>query len=170
MGFLNSRILLDWLIRLLEDSRIELELVGPDQTGGRFRRLVGSTNLRLPGELRGESLTAAMREADVFIIPYDPANGHSRDIYTPNKLFEYLAYGRPVVISNLPNFIDLPEGFLYRARDSEEFLEAVLRAAREDSAELRSARKALAAKNTWDARGEELVAIVEELFTSNYGE
>lgn len=161
MGYLNSRILFDWLMRLVEDPAIELTLIGSDQTGGRLRRVADRPNLRLPGELRGQALEAAMLEADVFVIPYDPEQSANRVIYTPNKLFQYLACGRPVVISDLPEFIALPEGFLYRARNAEEFVEAVLRAGREDTPALRAARAAMAAENTWDARGDQLRALLE---------
>jgi glycosyltransferase involved in cell wall biosynthesis len=161
MGYLNSRILFDWLLRLLEYPAIELNLIGADQTGGRLSGLSDRPNLRHFGELRERELEVRMSEADVFVIPYDTNLQANRVIYTPNKLFQYLACGRPIVISDLPEFVSLPEKFLYRAQNAGDFAEAVLRAAREDTPELRAARTKHATENTWDARGDQLHTMLE---------
>jgi glycosyltransferase involved in cell wall biosynthesis len=101
-------------------------------------------------------LQSRLREADVFVMPYDASNEATRAITAPNKLFQYLACGRPVVCSALPRLIELPPGFMYTATDSAAFVAAVRRAFDEDSAERTRARLEYAATNSWTARGDQL--------------
>ena len=79
----------------------------------------------------------------------------------PNKLYTYLAAGKPIVSSDLPALISMDEGLLYRVTSAEGFIAAIRRAFAEDSDVLREKRLAIARENTWDSRGDELRAILE---------
>ena len=74
----------------------------------------------------------------------------------PVKFYEYLAQGKPVVTTPLPELADRARLF-YPARDGEEFLALLDRAVAEDDPALRSARRDYARQNDWTAR-RELVA------------
>src|SRR5262249_55506369 len=96
----------------------------------------------------------------VFIMPYDTTQTAVRAITAPNKLFQYLACGRPVVCSDLPRLVELPRGFLYTAPTAREFVAQVWRAFSEDTAALRRDRLEYAAKNSWGGRGDRLREIL----------
>ena len=161
MGFVNRRIRFDWLAELLQDGAIELTLIGPVQDVGSIDRLAcaGPLNVREP--IEGLELQKALAEQDVLVMPYDTRNEAVRATSAPNKLFQYLACGRPIVISDIPAFVDLPPGFLYRARDAAEFVAKVHEAFRADSDSVTKERIALANENTWDIRGDHLRKFLE---------
>jgi glycosyltransferase involved in cell wall biosynthesis len=153
MGYLNDRIRFDWLESLLEIDSIKLILIGPEETSKKLMSLKCHKNFEHVHPLFGEALKAALGDCNVLVIPYDSDNVANQAIAAPNKLFQYLACGKPIVISALPNFLNLPHGFIYRATSSSEFLEQVQRAATEDTNALFQARLDFASDNSWDARG-----------------
>jgi glycosyltransferase involved in cell wall biosynthesis len=106
--------------------------------------------------LVGKALQVKLQEADVFVMPYDIRQPPVSAITAPNKLFQYLACGRPVVCSNLPSLIELPEKFIYRAADAKQFVAAVERAFAEDDSAAALDRLEYASRNTWALRGEAL--------------
>jgi glycosyltransferase involved in cell wall biosynthesis len=156
MGFLNSRLVVDWLRALSEDARFRLTLIGPIENPEAWADLTSRPGVRHTGTLVGAELERQLRTADVFVMPYDVKQAPVRAITAPNKLFQYLASGKPVVCSNLPRLIDLPHGFLYVAANREDFVAAVARAFEEDTLALARARLDYAAQNSWTARGEKL--------------
>ncbi len=156
MGFLNSRLRMDWMRDLMTDGRMRLELIGPIESPEGWRELLATPGVTHHDTLVGEALQQRMREADVFIMPYDATQAAVRAITAPNKLFQYLACGRPVVCSDLPRLIELPPGFLYVAPTARVFVEQVWRAFAEDTPALRRDRLDFAAQNSWTARGDHL--------------
>jgi glycosyltransferase involved in cell wall biosynthesis len=156
MGFLNSRLVGGWLAALADDPRMRLTLIGPIENPQDWATLLARPGVTHHGTLVGAELQRRLREADVFVMPYDVTQDALRAITAPNKLFQYLACGRPVVCSNLPSLIKLPLGFLYTAADAPAFVAATWRAFAEDSPERTRARLAYAAANSWEARGDEL--------------
>jgi teichuronic acid biosynthesis glycosyltransferase TuaH len=85
-----------------------------------------------------------------------------RAISAPNKLFQYLACGRPVVCSDLPSLMQLPHGFLYVAANSAQFAAAVNAAFDEDTEALAAQRLDFSAGNTWNARGDRLQQLIQQ--------
>ena len=83
---------------------------------------------------------------------------------------QYLAYReegdvykrQPVVISDMPSFVDYERGVLYRASGKEDFVEQIRLAYSEDCSRIREKRLEIAALNTWDKKGDELFALIEE--------
>jgi glycosyltransferase involved in cell wall biosynthesis len=161
MGFINDRLRADWLLRLSAEPGVTLSLIGLVENEQLYAELLARDNVEHLGTLVGAELRERMSGCDVFIMPYDISQTVVRVITAPNKLFQYLACGRPVVCANLPNLLPLPDKFVYTASDAEQFVRALHVAVEEDSAALAAARVAYSARNTWRVRGDQLRDIIE---------
>lgn len=102
-----------------------------------------------------------LEDCDVLVMPYRWIGTGMGAATAPNKLFAYLAVRKPVVISNMPRFLELAPGILYRAGTADQFVDAIRRARAEDNDKLRALRGTIAAENTWDVRGDTLRSILE---------
>jgi glycosyltransferase involved in cell wall biosynthesis len=85
----------------------------------------------------------------------------------PNKLFEYLAAGLPVLASDVPTIRSFVEGegigLIAPAEDTAEIAQAMLEiAAPERNAELRAVARAVAARLTWEREAEGLKSAYRE--------
>jgi glycosyltransferase involved in cell wall biosynthesis len=89
---------------------------------------------------------------DVTIIPYK-VNEATRPIY-PLKLQEYLAAGKPVVSPALPACQAYGE-VVAIAESYADFADKILQAIRDDGAEKRATRQAVAQANSWERRVQE---------------
>jgi glycosyltransferase involved in cell wall biosynthesis len=97
---------------------------------------------------------------DACIIPYR-LNRYTESCF-PLKFFEFLAAGKPVVSTPLPELI--PYGSVARlAATAEAFARELEIALREDSPKLREARLAIARENTWEAKADRMQRVLEEL-------
>jgi hypothetical protein len=81
------------------------------------------------------------------------------------KVREYLATGKPVVISPLPEYEHLSR-VLRIARSREDFLRLVSEALAEEGEEGARARQSAVMDGTWDARAEWVSRLVEEALKS----
>lgn len=123
-------------------------------------------NVKITGSLIGEKLYDEVSKFDVGLVPYDLNAKVER---TPNKLWLYLALGKPVVISNIKGIINwkFPERFVYRSNSNIDFLELIQLANLEDSEELYMNRIKFAKQNSWDIRVNELLSIFSDQKTSS---
>ena len=97
---------------------------------------------------------------DVCVLPWDTA--HSFTSYgSAIKVREYLATGKPVVISPLPEYESMSE-VLRIARSHDDWFRLVEEALREDDPSAGLARQAAVAGGTWDARAEWVSSVIEE--------
>jgi len=98
-GVVDRRLSFDWLERL--SGRLSggtIVLVGPEnEPDPRLRSL---TRVTLTGPLDFDELPALAQAASVLVMPY--ADMPATRAIQPLKLKEYLATGRPVVVSPLP--------------------------------------------------------------------
>jgi glycosyltransferase involved in cell wall biosynthesis len=159
MGFINDRLLFEWLQLVADQPDMRLDLIGPvERTSSRLESLLNSSRVTHRPALTGPALQRALEEYDVLVMPYDPTEGEygMAAVTAPNKLFAYLAVGKPIVISAMPHFIDFGPGIIYQARTAREFVEVIRRSSEEDCDELRQKRTAIAQDNTWDIRGDQL--------------
>src|SRR5438309_1915618 len=76
------------------------------------------------------------------------------------KVREYLASGKPVVISPLPEYESMG-GVLRIARSRDQFIELVEDALRESGSDKASARQQAVRDGTWDARAERVSELIE---------
>ena len=65
-------------------------------------------------------------------------------------------------MTQLPNFIELPAGILYKATCGNDFIAKIRQAHVENCDEYRKLRSKIATENTWDKRGEQLHRILKE--------
>lgn len=164
MGYINLRLNIEWLEELGKSDEFIIRLIGKVEPTEPFERLKDYPNIIFEGPFYGTKLVESLVASDVLIIPYDITGIHSaaiEAITASNKLFTYLCSGRPIVISNMKNYIHLPEGFLYRASNSEEFADQIRLAASQDTLKLRKARIAFAKENTWDQKIKILIKHLE---------
>lgn len=127
-------------------------------------RLAAHDNVLLMGERPYESLPAFVRTFDVCTIPYRV--GSTIDYVFPKKLLEYLAAGRPVVATPLPELRRFSP-HVRLAATVDDFVAAV-ELSLADSMSGRDgpatrARRAVALENTWDSRGRIIRRIVADL-------
>lgn len=108
-------------------------------------------NVHLLGMKSHQLLPRYLAHLDVLIIPY-LINEFTRHIY-PGKIYECLASGKPVVVTDLPELRSLSD-VIGIASDKEQFTELVSRVMLEDTLDLRQRRIEIAKGNSWAARYE----------------
>jgi glycosyltransferase involved in cell wall biosynthesis len=97
---------------------------------------------------------------DVCVLPWNtevPFTSYGSAI----KVREYLACGKPVVISPLPEYESMRD-ILRIGRTRDQFLQLVDEALREQGDDLMRARQAAVKDGTWDARAEWVSGLIEE--------
>jgi glycosyltransferase involved in cell wall biosynthesis len=134
-------------------------LVGPERedTAARLEALARLPNVVWTGAVPYAEVPRSIAAFDVGLIPY-LANAYTRSCF-PLKLYEYLAAGKPVVASGLPELEGL-EPHAVVAPDPDGAIEAIGRALGSLGDADRAARQAVAAQNTWDTRTARLLDLV----------
>ena len=123
--------------------------------------LLAAPNVRFLGELPYDELPQHLARFDVATIPFclTPLILAT----SPVKFYEYLAAGKPVVASRLPELEPHPELALL-ADDPESFTRALERALQEDSPARAQARQEFAAAHTWSRRCADLLRAADATF------
>ena len=136
--------------------------VGPEDF--EVRRLARLPNVHFLGAQEYKSLPAHVAHFDVCTIPFR-VNALTRAV-DPVKLYEYLAAGKPVVSTRLPE-VEARQSLCYVAGTPEEFLEQLTLALNPSPSNATPPRDAIrqrvefARANTWSQR----VAEIESVFT-----
>lgn len=136
--------------------------VGPLQTD--VRDLSGLKNVLFLGHKSHEQLPYYINLFSVGIIPY-LITEYTKNVY-PTKLNEYLAMGKPVVSTDLPEiqaFNEIYGNIVITGKDSEEFsrgLQTSLISENDD--QVREKRIRAAKDNTWLKKIEEMSNLIEE--------
>lgn len=161
LGVLNPGIAIDWLECAAEQSNMQLTIIGPAPAAiiSRFREFSGFRYFEC---LSGDALQDELLNHDVLVMPYS-SDVENEVTSVPAKLFQYLAVGKPVVSSVMPNLIELPDGFVYMAQDKYEFLNLIKKSFQENCERLVFNRINVAKDNTWDARGKQLKALMHSV-------
>jgi glycosyltransferase involved in cell wall biosynthesis len=134
-------------------------LVGPvaDNARRELERLSRIPNVHALGFRAYAELPAYVSAFSVGLIPYR-ANDYTRNC-SPLKVFEYLAAGKAVVASGVPELGGMePEVTL--TSGPEEFVAAVEAAVADESPAAIDRRRELARLNTWEARTERLLDLI----------
>jgi glycosyltransferase involved in cell wall biosynthesis len=136
-----------------------LLLIGPasPETAPALERLAQFPNLRWLGPKPYAELPRYVAAFDVGLIPY-VSNAYTRSCF-PLKLYEYLAAGKPVVASGLPELAGM-EPDVVLANEPASFVEAVGTALRRDAEADRVRRREIASRNSWEAKTERLLDLV----------
>lgn len=109
-------------------------------------------------------LPAYQKAIDVCIIPYIVSD---ETIYiSPLKLYEYMAGGRSIVSTPLPECLEY-EGIIKIGRTAEEFRTAIREFLNSDNKDIIEKEKAVIRENNWDKRVEEISSIIEKKRLTN---
>ncbi len=136
-------------------------LIGPareatEQALGRLARL---GNVHWLGAVSYDDLPRFVAAFDVALIPYR-TNAYTRSCF-PLKTYEYLAAGKAVVASGLPELRGMePDVVVVDDGDLDGFSAAIERALDETSQDAISSRQARAAANTWETRSSRLLDLI----------
>ena len=134
--------------------------VGPLQTS--HRELKRIPNVHFIGPRPHDELPDYIRKFDVGIVPY--ISSKYTDTVIPTKINEYLAIGKPVVSTNLPELSSISkEGIIITSSsDSSEFIGSIERAIASSGEEADIARRQLMAqRNDWKTRVGEMSSLME---------
>lgn len=116
-------------------------------------------NVQMLGELPYSALPAQLAQFDVAVIPFKLT---PLIICTnPVKLYEYMAAGKPVVASPMPEVVAAAPGLVYIAKTAQQFEAQIERALAEDSPALRETRKAWARQHDWLERAQSFLDAVK---------
>lgn len=152
---------LDWpLIKSISKNiDCNLVLIGPPYniSPATFSGL--GKNLILTGEIYYKKLPQYLTYFDVCILPFNVSEMTSG--CNPIKMWEYLATGKPVVATCIPEAKAVSE--VYTASNERKFLKLINRALRESDPELKAARKARARENSWELQARRVMDAVEGL-------
>jgi glycosyltransferase involved in cell wall biosynthesis len=154
LGNLEARVdfaLLEGVARARRDWSIALVGPVPPAYSERLRALAALPNVHALGPRQASAAPAYLKGFDVAMIPF-VKSPQTRAIY-PLKLNEYLAAGRPVVMTP---FTDLDEfRTVCRVADGvTEWVGAIARALEEDGDEAKRERQAIARGHDWAERAE----------------
>lgn len=160
----------DWfdieLIALLANKHPEWTFVLIGSTFGcKIEAVEGLDNVVLTGEKPYSSLPQYVHCFDVCLIPFTI---NDLTLATnPVKLYEYLAAGKPVVASRLPELEAIPSSLIHLADTPEQFETAILKALLSERSEpckqqSIQARHKFARQNSWNNRYQELHAILTQ--------
>jgi glycosyltransferase involved in cell wall biosynthesis len=116
-------------------------------------------------------LISTAAEADVGLIPYLPTN-LCNYFASPNKLFEYILAGLPVVASNIPFMrkviLKNDIGALFDARDPQSIADAINQSTRDHVLRRQRANlPSVAAKYNWDIESKNLLQAYASLRSQN---
>jgi teichuronic acid biosynthesis glycosyltransferase TuaH len=161
IGHLSDRIDLE-MLAAVADLHVSLLLVGPRSPTfelAKLDALLARPNVRWVGPKRFEELPAYLGAIDVGLTPYrQSAFNHAS---FPLKTLEYLAAGRPAVVSDLPAHRWLATPHLTIADTPETFAERTLELlARPWRPEDAAARRAFGARHSWSARAREVAGLL----------
>jgi teichuronic acid biosynthesis glycosyltransferase TuaH len=135
----------------------EVVLVGFVADPQALAPLADVPNVRIEGLIRRRQVAGLVHEADVCIMPH--RRTRLTEAMSPLKLYEYLAAGRPVVVTDLPPVRQVdPRVILVPEGDSEGFAAGVLRALALGPAS-EEARHQFILENCWDRRLDQLLEL-----------
>jgi glycosyltransferase involved in cell wall biosynthesis len=163
VGALNYRIdfpLLEAVAERFADG--SLVLIGGHEEAAddpAFRRLAARANVHLLGHQPPDRLAALIAHLDVCLMPFVADEWFVRAAQ-PLKTFEYLACGKPVVSTWLPN-LEPWSDLIALTRDPASFLAACAEALAADSPARVASRLAAAGQQSWEARFAEVAAALQ---------
>ena len=157
IGLIDERLDVDGFLGLAKERPDwSIAMVGPAISKHVASALKGVPNIHFLGEKDYHDLPRYLEAFDVCLIPFD-VNDFTKKIY-PTKLHQYLATGKPVVSSRLPDLKSFSSTIEFYS-GVKEMEEAVEKALRGDSEEKALERKRIASENTWDQRVKSIVEI-----------
>ncbi len=128
------------------------------QSATAYKRIQARDNVDLLGQQPYSRIPAIVRSFDVCTIPF-AVNELTQAIY-PLKLHEYLATGKPVVATDLPDLRQFSE-VVSIAGNATEFEQMIEEALANDCPERQQRRIQVARENSWNNRAKAILANME---------
>jgi glycosyltransferase involved in cell wall biosynthesis len=161
-NFLASKVDLELLEKVaLARPQWTLLLIGPApvETARELDTVVQLPNVHWLGQKPYADLPRYVAGFDVGLIPY-VSNAYTKSCF-PLKLYEYLAAGKPVVATGLPELSGMePDVMLVDGAAA--VVEAVEQALERANGGDESRRIDLASRNTWETRTERLLQLIDD--------
>lgn len=135
--------------------------IGPIQSD--ISMLSSLKNIHFLGQKDHERLPLFIKYFDACIIPY-LITEYTKNVY-PTKLNEYLAMGKPVISTYLPEVISFNREFgdiVHIAEDNEKFIKHVNAVISENNEALENKRIKVASQNSWGNRIEMMSNLINE--------
>lgn len=156
-GMIDERLDLDLIMELAQRlPQALIRMIGPVVIN--TTRLHALPNVRLEPQMPFAELPAVLTTASLFILPFQ-LNELSKSC-SPLKIKEYLACGRPVIATALPEAQRLAS-YVHVAADRAAFGDAVAAAAEGALAFDAEAVRTMIAGEGWDAKAREFVRFME---------
>ena len=168
VGQLNERLDMSLLLRLA-DRGVRLLLVGPryeqdPAAASDLDDLISREGVTWVGRQPYSAIPSFLASATVGLTPYRDTEFNRASF--PLKTLEYLAFGLPVVSTDLPASRWLGTPTVDVASSPEEFVDLVVnRLADGSSSELSAACQAVARSHSWASRAADLVEILSTIST-----
>jgi len=174
-GKLNPERGIDLAIRAMpllakEIPNVRLTVVGDGPHQAEIERLIAEKSLQqrvlLTGWLSIEQAAVYFQTADVCIMPHE--SNEALDIGAPNKLFEYMAFGKPVVVPAAGAVGRIVEetqaGAVFEPGSVESFARAVLSLRGREKVVGARGRDAILKRYNWENSEKSLLSAYKELF------
>jgi glycosyltransferase involved in cell wall biosynthesis len=123
----------------------------------------------ITGEVPHDTMPEYLKQMDIGLVLFKPVR-YNNIIATPNKLFEYMAFGIPIVASDLPEMRRIIQntqsGLLVDPCRIEDIVKGIvyLYEHPEQAREMgRNGKKAFQTTYNWDAQSEELIRLYAEI-------
>ncbi len=128
---------------------------------------LSAPNIHFLGSKSYAELPRYYHRIDVCVLPWVQTNAFT-NYGSAIKVREYLATGKPVVISPLYEYLNTPGVRIYRS--TEEFMAMVQESLSADFPSDREARQNAVRHSTWDARAKEVAKLFRGLLDAGEGE
>jgi glycosyltransferase involved in cell wall biosynthesis len=117
------------------------------------------SNVHFLGQQPYDKLPYLLNGLDIFLIPYVL---NEMTVYiSPIKLYEYLAVGKPIVSTGLPEVMKYKD-YVRVASDAHDFIQNIQIALEEDTPAKVNSRRVFARQHSWEARLEKMLGVIEE--------
>jgi len=145
---------------ILREINCKIIFIGPVDSGF-LEKIYDRERIITRGVLEGKALLDEVNRFDVAIAPY--LGRKIQEGGVPNKLFLYLALGKPVVATALMSIktMNLQKGLVYLVENKEKFPEIIIKAHYDNTDDLIRERVEYAKKNTWNKRIEDFISLIE---------
>ncbi len=135
--------------------------VGPIQTD--VGMLSDAGNIYFLGNKDHYQIPLYIKNFNICLIPY-LITDYTKNVY-PTKLNEYLAMGKPVVSTLLPEVAGFNRDYkavVYTAADKQDFDRCIVNAIEDNEPDVERRRIEAAAENSWERRIEEMSILIEK--------
>jgi glycosyltransferase involved in cell wall biosynthesis len=152
---------------------VKILIVGGGPFKESFEKMIADHELQeyfvLTGEVLHDTIPSYLKKIDVGLLLFRPVR-YNNIIATPNKLFEYMAFGIPIVASDLPEIRKIIKetgtGILVDPSKVKEIADNIIYLA--DNPEVveemrKNGKKAFQTTYNWDAQSSELLRVYAEL-------